>query len=135
MGLSSIRDREGCTGSNLVEVVHLDCDTPDDRECKNPGSRPPQLVVTRKGQLERDAESLDGHDGDGTDEGTDGNVHQGILVAMYWRDAVDHVEGETEDKEAVQHESCVQWDEQLSENGEGGTNLVGVRSPRSRRRC
>jgi hypothetical protein len=53
-----------------------------------------ELVVTRKGQFEGDAECLDGHDRHGADERADAEVDQGILLAVHGRNSVDHEDGE-----------------------------------------
>jgi hypothetical protein len=91
----------------------LNGDATDHRERKDPRSSPPQLVVTREGKLDRDSETLDRHDGNRSDEGANGDVHEGVRVAVLGSDLVDHVEGEDEDEEAVEHEP---WTERGSDS-------------------
>lgn len=68
-----------------------------------------ELVVARKGHLERNAESLDEHDGDGARRGADGKVDEGILATVLWRDLVDHEDAEDDAEGAVEKEACV-WE-------------------------
>ena len=49
-----------------------------------------ELIVAGKGELESDAESFDGHDGDGADRRADGEVNKRILLAVQRGDSVYH---------------------------------------------
>lgn len=60
-----------------------------------------ELVVAGKGELESDAERLDGHDGNRADCGTNGEVDEGILFAMNRRDPVDHEECKGNDSSSI----------------------------------
>lgn len=53
-----------------------------------------ELVVPGKGELQRDAEGLDGHDGHGADQGANSEVDQRVLLAVRRGDLVDHHERE-----------------------------------------
>lgn len=81
----------------LVEVIHLNGDTSDDRNSKDPSTSPPQLVVPCERQLEGDSEPFHRHDGDTSDEGTDRDVDEGVRTTVFRGDPVDRVEGVTED--------------------------------------
>lgn len=74
----------------LVEVVHLrqDADRRDDHEDVGRGMR--ELVVPGKGELQRDAEGLDGHDGHRADQGADSQVDKRVLLAVDRGNLVDH---------------------------------------------
>jgi len=64
-----------------------------------------ELVVASKGQFYSNAESFDGHDGDRSDCGANGDVDKRILLAIYWRDLIDHDGGEYCDYKAVKKEA------------------------------
>jgi len=53
-----------------------------------------ELVVPGKGELQRDAERLDGHDGHRADQGAYSEVDEGVLLAVDRGDLVDHHHGE-----------------------------------------
>lgn len=63
-----------------------------------------ELVVAGKGQLDGDAEALDGHDGHAADGAANGDVDERILAAMRGSDAVDHYDGEDGDGGAIEEE-------------------------------
>lgn len=91
---------------SLVEVVHLRQNA-DDRDkdedvCAGMG----ELVVTSKCQLDGDTDTLDGHDGDGTDGAADGNVNQRVLASVARAYAVDHDSREDDDQNHVEKEAC-----------------------------
>ena len=65
-----------------------------------------ELVVTTKGKLQGNAKSLDGHDGDGADGGTDRDKDEGILCAVNRRNSVDHDSRENRNSEAVEKKPC-----------------------------
>jgi hypothetical protein len=66
-----------------------------------------KLVVPGERHLERQAERLDEHDGDGARGGADGDVDEGVLAAVLGRDLVDHENGEDGDEEAVEEEAYI----------------------------
>ena len=74
-----------------------------------------ELVVAGKSKLKGDAESLNGHDGDGADSGADGQVNEGVLLAVYWSDLVNHKYSEGDDCDGVEKKSWVKL-EQRSRN-------------------
>jgi len=61
--------------------------------------------VARERKLEREAVALDEHDRHGADEGSDGDVDEGVGAPVPWGDAVGHDEGEDTDSEAVEEEA------------------------------
>lgn len=52
-----------------------------------------ELIVAGKGQLQGNAESLDGHDRDGSHEGADAEVDERVPLPVDGRDLVDHEDG------------------------------------------
>lgn len=95
----------GKRGQGLVKVVHLgqDADGRENHEDVCRGVR--ELVVAGKGQLERNAKGLDGHDGDGADGRADGEVDEGVSLAVDGGDSVDHEDGKRHDRKGVQQEA------------------------------
>ena len=91
---------------SLVEVVHLREDTAYGDDYKDVSRGVRKLVVPGKGHLERNAECLDGHDGDGAGCGADGQVNERVLLAMLGRNVVNHENGEGGDEDAVDEEAC-----------------------------
>ncbi|EJT45341.1 hypothetical protein A1Q1_06104 [Trichosporon asahii var. asahii CBS 2479] len=91
----------------LVEVVHLDQDARHDDDAENVRADVRELVVARDRELERDTKALDGHDGHGTDERADREVHHGILSSIARHDAENHKRREHGDKAEVQQERQV----------------------------
>lgn len=61
-----------------------------------------ELIVARKGELEGDAKSLDGHDRDGADRRTDRQVNDRVLLAVDGSDLVDHNDCEDDDRKGIQ---------------------------------
>lgn len=61
-----------------------------------------KLVIAGKRHLERESERLDEHDRNGAGGGADGEVDERILLAVSWRNLVDHEDGEDGDKGAVE---------------------------------
>jgi hypothetical protein len=86
-------------------------DASDNYDDEDVGRGVCELVVARERHLERQAERLDEHDGDGARGGADGDVYEGVLAAVLGRDLVDHEDGEDGDEEAVEEEACImrQW--------------------------
>lgn len=64
-----------------------------------------ELVVAAEGELERDTEALDRHDGDGADGAADAEVDERVLASVSRRDAVDHDGCEDADEEDVEEET------------------------------
>jgi len=64
-----------------------------------------KLILPRKGHLQRNSERFDGHDGDRTGGGADGEVNERVLLAVLWRDLVNHEDGEDGYKNAVYEEA------------------------------
>lgn len=60
-----------------------------------------ELVVSGKSKLKRDAEGLDGHDGDGSDCGADRHIDQRVAFTMNRRNFIDHDNGENGDDERI----------------------------------
>lgn len=54
-----------------------------------------ELVVARKGQLQRNAKGLDSHHRDRTDGGADTKIDEGVFLAVDRSDPVDHKPGKT----------------------------------------
>jgi hypothetical protein len=76
-----------------------------------------KLIVSRKGELECDTETLlhqhpigghstnlDTHDGHAADERADRNVNHGVLLPIFGDHLVDHVQREDRDKGHVEEE-------------------------------
>ena len=89
----------------LVKVVHLRQNAhsgDDDKDiCRGVG----ELVVASKSELEGNAESLDGHDGDGADKRADAEVDQRVLLAVDGGDLVDGDDRVHGDGEGVKQET------------------------------
>lgn len=64
-----------------------------------------KLIFAGKCELQRNAESLDRHDGDGADRGADGQVDERVLLAVDRRNLVDHDGCENGNCHAVQEET------------------------------
>lgn len=60
-----------------------------------------ELVVSLKGELHGDAKRLDRHHRDGADGRADRDEDERVLLAVHWRDAVDHDGREDRDSETV----------------------------------
>ena len=65
-----------------------------------------ELVVPAQRELDRDAEGLDGHDGDGADSGADRNVDKRVLLPVRGRNPIDHNSRENGYHETIEKESC-----------------------------
>jgi hypothetical protein len=61
-----------------------------------------ELVVARKGQLQRNAKRLDGHDRDGPDGRADAQVDEWVLLAVDGADLVDHEARKDADSDRVE---------------------------------
>lgn len=90
----------------LVEVVHLRQNADDCDENKDVGAGVGELVVTGKGQLDGNTDTLDGHDGDGADGAADGNIDQRVLASITRAHAVDHDSREDDDQQHIEEEAC-----------------------------
>ena len=95
------------SGQSFVKVIHLGGDADGDHDGEDVGGRSAELVISAKGHLQGQAKALDGHDGDGADEGADGDVDHGVRAAVARRNSVYHDEAEDEDDETVHHEAWV----------------------------
>lgn len=89
----------------FVEVVHLSENADDDYNREDVSTRVRELIVSGEGELERNAEAFDRHDGNAADGRTDGQVNHRIALAVHWRDLVDHHKCEDGDKRAVEHKT------------------------------
>lgn len=67
-----------------------------------------ELVVARKGKFEGDTEGLDGHNRHRSDQGADAEVDQGVLLAIYGSNSVDHEDGEGCHRYGIYQEACRQ---------------------------
>jgi hypothetical protein len=90
----------------LVEVVHLRENAPYNHDDEDICGRMRELVVARKGHLERQTERLDEHDGHGAGGRANGEVDERVLATILGRDLVNHEDGENGDEEAVEEEAC-----------------------------
>lgn len=95
----------GELAQSFVEVVHLGQDADGGDNHKDIGGRVGELVVAGEGELESDAERLDGHDGNGADEGADAQVDQGIALAVDGGELVDGDDGVDGDGKGVNEEA------------------------------
>ena len=66
-----------------------------------------KLIVSIQGQLQGDAEGLDGHDGYRSNCRTYGYVYEWVSLAIYGSDLVDHDTREYGDCSAVKEECCI----------------------------
>lgn len=64
-----------------------------------------ELVVTSKGKLQSNTESLDGHDGDRSDGRADREVDEGVPPAVDGGNLVDHKDGECDNSDGVEKEA------------------------------
>lgn len=90
-----------------IKIIHLDCDTPYYRHSEDIRAGVYELVAAREGEFDSDTEAFDSHDRYRADEGTYGDVDERVGPTVAWGHAVDHDEGENEDREAVRHEAWV----------------------------
>lgn len=95
----------GELAKSLVQVIHLRQNTSDCYDYEYVCRRVCELILALKSHFESNTECLDGHDGDGSSGGTDGQVDERILAAVFWCDFVDHEDGEDGDKGAVHEKS------------------------------
>lgn len=98
----------GENSQGLVEVIHLHENAYDDHNAKDVSTWVRELVVSSERELEGNAEAINSHDGNGPDEGTDRDVHDGCCFSIARRDVVDHNKREHKDGEAVQEKTCGQ---------------------------
>ena len=93
-----------------------------------------KLVVSRQGQFQSDAKGLDRHDGDGSDGRTYRQVVQGIRLAIFGGNLIDHDHGKDGDDDAEYQESCIS-NISIRNRKEHGhpvqTDLAARHSPRS----
>lgn len=92
-------------GEGLVKVVHLRQNADCRENHKDVGRRVRELVVASKCELQSNAKGLDGHDRDGADGGADGEVDQGVSLAVHGGNSVDHENGKSHDSKGVQKET------------------------------
>lgn len=90
----------------LVEVVHLRQDADNRDENKDVGAGMSELVVASKSQLDGNANTLDGHDGDGSDGAADGNIDERVLASITRAYAIDHDGREDNDQQHIEEEAC-----------------------------
>lgn len=64
-----------------------------------------ELIIAGKCELQGDAKSLDGHDRDGANCGTNGKVDESILFAMHGGDLVNHEHCECDNGSSIKEES------------------------------
>lgn len=60
-----------------------------------------ELVASTKCKLQGNAKSLDSHDGYRANGRADGDVNERVLAAIFWRNPVNHEDGEYADNDAV----------------------------------
>ena len=89
----------------LVEVVHLREDAAYDHDDEDVGRGVGELVVARECHLERNAECLDEHDGDGAGCRTNGEVNERVLATVFGRNLVYHEDAEDDTESAVEEET------------------------------
>ena len=91
---------------SLVEVVHLrqNANSRDDHENVSRGMC--ELVVSRKGQLQRNAKCLDSHYRDRADGRADAQIDEWVLLSVLRRNIVDHEDGKAGDHDRVDEEPC-----------------------------
>jgi len=65
-----------------------------------------ELVVPGKGQLDGNTDTLDGHDGHGSDSAADGDIDQRVLASITRGHTVDHDGREDNDQQHVEEEAC-----------------------------
>lgn len=66
-----------------------------------------KLILALKREFQSNTKCLDRHDGYGTNSRADGEVYQGILLAIFWGDLVDHDDGEHGNDGDVGEETCM----------------------------
>lgn len=59
-----------------------------------------------KSKLKGNAESLDGHDGDGADSRANRKVDESVLLAMNRGDLVNHENGKSDNSDSVEEKAC-----------------------------
>lgn len=79
----------GELAESLVEVVHLRQDAHRRDDDEHVGRRVGELVVSGKGELQGNAQGLDGHDRDGAGQGADAQIDQRVLLSIHGRNLVD----------------------------------------------
>lgn len=84
--------------------MHDDAQSND--ETKDVGTRKGKLIIASESEFDRDTETFDGHNRDGTDHGADGDVDYWIGATVSGDDDVDHDEREYKDSKAVHQETC-----------------------------
>lgn len=94
---------------SLVEVIHLRQDADCCENHEDVGRRVRELVVASECELESNAKGLDGHDRDGADGGADGQVDQGVSLAVDGGNSVDHEDGKSHDSKGIQQETWLSW--------------------------
>lgn len=66
-----------------------------------------ELVVAGKGELEGNAESLDRHDGNGSDSGADREVDESVLLAVNGSNLVNHEQRKDDDGQSIDDEAYI----------------------------
>lgn len=90
---------------SLVKVIHLRQDADCRENHKDIGRRVRELVVASECELKSNAKGLDGHDRDGADGRADGQVDQGVSLAVDGGNSVDHQDGKSHDSKGIQQET------------------------------
>lgn len=67
-----------------------------------------ELVIPAQRKLERNSKALDCHDGDGADGGADADIDHRVLLAIHWRNLVDHDQCEDCHDRNICEEACEQ---------------------------
>ena len=101
------RDQRGVEDvQGPVEVVHLHQDAANHGRHKEPGEGVEELRVPTQGQLDGDAESFAGHDGEGANQGADGHVDEDVGLAVLGGHPEDEVDRDADGDEGVENEAC-----------------------------
>jgi hypothetical protein len=95
----------GKLAKSLIQVVHLREDTNDGDNDEHVCRGVRELVLALERHFQSNAKGFDGHDGDGSSRGADGQVNERVLSAVLGCDLVDHEDGKDGHKSAV-HEKA-----------------------------
>ena len=79
---------------SFVEIVHLGQNADDTDNDEDICRRMRELIEAAESQLQRNAECLDSHDGDGSSGGADGEIVEGAGLAIFRGNSVDHEDGD-----------------------------------------
>jgi len=90
---------------SFVKIVHLRHDGDDGDDEEDVGARVGELIASAKGELESDAQALDGADGNAADGAADAEVDHGVSSAVLGGHPVDHDGCEDDDEEAVEEKT------------------------------